>query len=372
MKTASQEKAMWFLRGRLTPGSDVHSLAINKPSFSVGRRAESALCLPSQAVSGRHAQLVEREGRMYVVDLFSTNGTFLNGVPVNGEAALNDGDLLQFADTAFRVCRERVTLENHTIQNMESMAENAFSLVQFDKLIHQESVLPYYQPLVTLPDRKVFGYEVLGRSKLVGLETPRAMFLAASQLNMEAELSHLMRVAGMSNSARLPGTPSLFLNTHPSEVVNFGLLESLKKAREKDPTHPIVLEIHEAAVTDLPSMAHLREELNKLDIGLAYDDFGAGQSRLRDIIDVPPDYLKFDMSLIRDIDRAPQRRQEMLAGLVRSAKDMGIQPLAEGIETEAEHDVLVQMGFTTAQGFLYGRPHSARSASEEEDLEALV
>ena len=126
--------------------------------------------------------------------------------------------------------------------------------------------------------------------------------------------------------------------------------------RERHPDLEIVLEMHEAAVTKPDTMRVLRRELRKLNIGLAYDDFGSGQSRLRDIIDVPPDCLKFDISLIHGIDRAAPKRQEMLASLVRSVRDMGIMALAEGVETQGEHDTVLSMGFNAGQGFFYGRP----------------
>ena len=347
----------WFLRGRIDHAAAVQTMPVRTDRFIIGRQSDCALSLPSPAVSSEHAELVERGEDLWVIDLNSTNGTFLNGVPVRHEAKLRIGDLVQFADMAFRVCCEQVAPQrNQTVCSAEQLAETAFSLVQFDRLITQQSVIPYYQPLVRLPSREVFGYEVLGRSRLVGLETPRAMFLAASQLNMEAELSHLMRVAGAVNSGKLPGTPALYLNTHPSEVVEFGLLDSLSETRKDNPELKIVLEIHEAAVTDGDTMRVLRRELKKLNIGLAYDDFGAGQSRLRDIIDVPPDCLKFDISLIHAIDSAPPKRQEMLASLVRSVRDMGIIALAEGVETLAEHETVLSMGFNAAQGYYYGRP----------------
>ncbi len=71
---------------------------------------------------------------------------------------------------------------------------------------------------------------------------------------------------------------------------------------------------------------------------------------------MPPDVLKFDMQLIRDIDKAASTRQELLASLVRIANEIGTVPLAEGVETEAEHEVCLQMGFQLGQGYLYGRP----------------
>jgi EAL domain-containing protein (putative c-di-GMP-specific phosphodiesterase class I) len=64
------------------------------------------------------------------------------------------------------------------------------------------------------------------------------------------------------------------------------------------------------------------------------------------------------MSLIRDIDKAPATKQEMLAALVKLARDLGTTPLAEGVETEEEHEVCKQMNFELGQGYLYGRPAS--------------
>jgi len=90
-------------------------------------------------------------------------------------------------------------------------------------------------------------------------------------------------------------------------------------------------------------------------MGLAYDDFGLGQSRLIELSEVPPDYLKFNMSLIRNIHTACQRKQQMVERLVKMAHDFGIHPLAEGIETKQERDVCIQLGFTCAQGFFFGR-----------------
>lgn len=79
-----------------------------------------------------------------------------------------------------------------------------------------------------------------------------------------------------------------------------------------------------------------------------------------ELAEVAPDFLKFDISLIRDIHLAPQC-QQMVAGLVRLVRDLGIQPLAEGIEQQAEAEVCRHIGFTHAQGYFYGRPVPAES-----------
>ena len=107
-------------------------------------------------------------------------------------------------------------------------------------------------------------------------------------------------------------------------------------------------------------MRKLREALDGLSIQLAYDDFGAGQARLVDLIEVPPDYLKFDICLVRDIHKAGEPRRQMLETLVRMAHDLGVAVLAEGVECQAEGDVCSQLGFDFAQGYHYGKPAPIR------------
>jgi FOG: EAL domain len=108
-------------------------------------------------------------------------------------------------------------------------------------------------------------------------------------------------------------------------------------------------------------MQTLRDTLQELDMGLAYDDFGAGQARLAELADVPPDYLKFDIGLIRNIHLATPDRQRMLASLVRMVRELGTAALAEGVETADEHRVCQELGFELGQGFYYGKPAVAKS-----------
>jgi EAL domain-containing protein (putative c-di-GMP-specific phosphodiesterase class I) len=173
---------------------------------------------------------------------------------------------------------------------------------------------------------------------------------------MEAALSRLFRYEGVRQGHELPGQANLFLNTHPTELSDEGLIESLIELREAAPTVSLTLEIHEAAITDLEKMTKLRASLKRLDIQLAYDDFGAGQARLVDLIEVPPDYLKFDIALVRDIHHGSTQRVQMLETLVRMAHDLGVAVLAEGIECEGEGDACAQLGFDLAQGYHFGKP----------------
>ena len=158
----------------------------------------------------------------------------------------------------------------------------------------------------------------------------------------------------------LPESSRIYVNTHPRELGKPGLLESMAQVRSMTADLPITLEIHESAVTSAREMFDLKSRLRDLNIQIAYDDFGAGQNRLAELCNASPDVLKFDMGLIRDIDKAPPERTKVLSSLVRIVIDLGVIALAEGIETEAEARVCQELGFAMAQGYYFGRPAPPR------------
>jgi len=180
--------------------------------------------------------------------------------------------------------------------------------------------------------------------------------LTAARLNLEEKLSALCRTVGVLAGRELPGRPRIFVNTHPTECLMTGVLSSLRELRALVPEQPITLELHEATVTDTRTMKELRAQLNDLQITLAYDDFGAGQSRLIDLVQVPPDYLKFDIHMIRDLHQANAAKRQLVKTLVAMVRDFEIAALAEGIECNEEREVCKELGFEFAQGYFFGRP----------------
>jgi EAL domain-containing protein (putative c-di-GMP-specific phosphodiesterase class I) len=345
---------VWFLVGRLFPEEPVRHLPVHSSPYPVGRRADASLCLPSRAVSSLHAELIDHGNRLAVRDLGSTNGTYVNGQRVVGEVELDQDDLVQFADVPFRVLKQTSWAGAATAN--EDVFDMAMALVQFDRLLNERVVIPHYHAIVGMSDENVVGFEVLARSRIPGLEMPAAMFSAAVQLNMEVQLSETIRWQSIQQTMTLANPPHLFLNTHPAELREPGLIDSIRGIRELSPGQRITLEIHEKSIVDGQAMKEIRSALRDLDVGLAFDDFGAGQARLLELADVSPDYLKFDMSLIRSIHRASAEHRRMVAALVQMVREMDVVSVAEGIETVEERDVCLEMGFELAQGFLFGKP----------------
>lgn len=351
--SASLLTSGWFLQGAIPPDGHVTRFPIPTGRFQVGRRPDVNLSLQDPSVSKLHAEFAATEFSLVIYDLDSTNGTFVNGIRVDREAAIDEHDIVQFAGFEFVVGRTHLSDSGGT--QVKSVSEWMQTLTQFHKLMTERALVPHFQPIIRLSDNHTIGYEILARSVLPGMASPRDMFDAAERTSLAPSLSVLCRQTGIEVAQRLAGSTPMFVNTHPSENAESGLLESMKELRLMAPQQPIVLELHEAAITQPRKITELRDALLELDIGLAFDDFGAGQSRLQELAEVAPDYLKFDMSLIRDIHLSSQR-QQIVAGLVRMALDLNIQPLAEGIESAEESEICRRIGFTHAQGYYYGKP----------------
>ncbi len=349
----------WYLSECSEHEGQPRAVHVTVSPFRIGRLPNLGLSVCSGSVSKTHAELLLEDDALSVRDLGSTNGTFVNGRRISECTRLTENDLLQLANVIFRVGRERQRTPQHTIE--DNAGDWAQSLCQFDRLMNQRAVTPHFQPIVELATRNIVGFEALARSALSGLEQPRLMFAVAEKFDQQCELSEMLRVEGVLAGAALANRPAIFVNTHPAEIVTPRLLESIRRLRARFPRQKLVIEIHEAAATDSNALLEFRRMLRELDMQLAFDDFGAGQARLLELTEIAPEFVKFDIDLIRGIDAADSRRQTTLAALVRMVADLGIVTLAEGIETEAEARKCREFGFSLAQGYLFGRPAPALS-----------
>ncbi len=353
---------IWYLEGFVDDRRRLHRVPLLSLPFRIGRHPEQELTLASPAISTRHAEIRGSKRGLEIVDLDSTNGTLLNGEPVTGCRTVRDGDILQFATLEFRLGilepDRTEALLGRTVEIGQPLpALLVERTMRLRELLEQEAVETHFQPIVLLSDRRTMGHEVLGRSRLPSLPLGSwELFEIAAVVGAEAKLSRLFRRHGAVDCRRLPAEMVFFFNTHPAELHEGGLLDSLRQVRDEHPQLRIVLEIHEAAVTEPALMARLRQELRELGIGLAYDDFGAGRTRLAELAAAPPDYLKFDRSMIEGIDHDGGARRQLLSTLVGMADGMGIRSIAEGIEREAEVTTCAELGFELGQGFLFGRP----------------
>ena len=362
------ETSEWSLVGCIDPKQGLSEVAITTQPFSIGRRDCCDLTLESARVSGRHAELMRVGDHLLLRDLGSTNGTYLQGRRITDVTPVGEGDLIQIADVEMRL---RWTAEDAApaIRGMETTAveidafEPSWMFTSFEKLMDRPGVIPFYQPVIRLDDQRTVGLEVLARSNIKGLESPLGMFTTAELLGRETELSLECRHRGVIVARHIADCTAcnvpIFLNTHPAEDLLTGVLPDIAELRSRHPEVPLVLEIHEAAFARVPEMQTLARELDDLGVELAYDDFGAGQSRLVELLEVPPTYLKFDRSIIQAMTEPGGRQMRMVEHLLGMMVESGIRTLAEGVETQQQAQLCRDIGFELAQGYLFGRPQPA-------------
>ncbi|MCC7410159.1 MAG: EAL domain-containing protein [Gammaproteobacteria bacterium] len=360
---------LWYLEGCIDTDGVPRRVSLVTSPFRIGRRADLELCLPFSNISGTHAEIVLRRDGPWIADCNSRNGTFVNRARIEAPTRLNPGDLIHLTRNEFVVGRRAGMRDADDVTSITDvgmatlMRPGMAALPALRELLLQGAVTPHYQPIVALDESDARMFEVLGRGAHPALPTaPYELFGIAAQARCEAELSRVFRRAGIDNAAALPKPTTLFINTHPAELLGDGvatLVATLAELRAQQPRIELVFEVHEGVVIHRAHMAELRTLLRDLGIGLAYDDFGAGQARLLELVDVPPDFLKFDIAMVRNIHVASPAKQMLLHTLVRMACDLGITCLAEGIEQQAEWETCQQMGFRYAQGYLFGRPAPA-------------
>jgi len=345
----------WLLESRVGALPGPHRTPVQPVPFRIGRAAGLHMVLTHEHVSKAHAEIYSDGVALRVRDLRSRNGTFLNQQPVT-DAALHEDDLLRIGPYEYKLVPEDrgLPLAAETLP-----LNRQIKAMRVKELIAKGAVDVVFQPLVSFETGKAVAYEALGRGAFPDLSaSPVELFDLAGALGPEAqaELSRLFRRRSVEAAAAFDPPPLLFLNTHPADLEHPGLLESLEQLRKDAPRVPLVIEVHETALANPALITWLRSRLAALDIALAYDDFGAGQARLLELAEAPPDYLKFDRRFVTGLETAPESRQRLVASLVAAARELRARTVAEGVETEGEADACRRAGFTHAQGYYFGRP----------------
>jgi EAL domain-containing protein (putative c-di-GMP-specific phosphodiesterase class I) len=220
-----------------------------------------------------------------------------------------------------------------------------------------DSVWMAYQPIVQAATGSLFGYEALLRSDDPALPDPGAFLDAAERLGRLYDVGRVVRGKASEPMDRLPPSASLFINLHAVELGDETLLSPSAPLTAVAPR--VVLEITERAslevIDDVPSrVARLRE----LGFRIALDDLGVGYSGLTNFARLEPDFVKLDMSLVRDIHKNPMKRK-LVRSMTTLCKDMGITVVAEGIEVVEERDTIVELGCDLLQGYFLARPSRA-------------
>ena len=213
-------------------------------------------------------------------------------------------------------------------------------------------ITPVFQPIANLRTGGVAGVEALARFRVEPVRSPEAWFSDAESCGLHAELDLAAAAAALEVMPRLPERAFLSINMAPATAVSERFIDAIKGVD----SDRLIIEITEHdAVHDYAVLASSLARFRADGGRVAVDDAGAGFASLRHTLAIDPDIIKLDITLVRDID-SDRARRALARALISFAEEMDAAIVAEGIETDAEIDVLRDLGVHFGQGYRLARP----------------
>ena len=268
-------------------------------------------------------------------------------------ASLTDRDL-----SVMRVFAEMVA--EHVQE--ESSRRDARRAVEarIDAVLQADGLRMVFQPIVEVATNRVVAFESLARFASDPYRTPDIWFEEAALVGRGIELEVKAIRMALAALVHLPDEIYLTVNVSPETLVKGAFAEVLAGF----PLDRIVVEVTEhQAIERYEELADVIEPLQAQGLRIAIDDAGAGYASFRHILNLHPHIVKLDISITRSIDTDRSRRA-LAAALCGFAIETGCRIVAEGVETEAELQVIRALGVGKAQGYYLGRPMSLEQAKE--------
>jgi EAL domain-containing protein (putative c-di-GMP-specific phosphodiesterase class I) len=238
---------------------------------------------------------------------------------------------------------------------------------ELSRIIALGDVRAVFHPIVRLADGHVIGHEALTRPVGEGssFDSVEELFAFAESTELLMDFERLCRKTAILAAASLPERGLLFLNASPQAVEDpdwsAGGMDRLLAQSGMAPAD-VVIEITErVAIVKHDEFQTALRAFKDRGYRVAVDDMGAGYSSFQALEAIEPDFLKFDVSLVRDIDRSSIKRG-LLESLRHLAVKIGARVIAEGVEREEERETLLSLGIELAQGYVFHREDAARHA----------
>jgi len=273
---------------------------------------------------------------------------------LGGEKAVTPTSLSSSTSTeATQPTLARGTLPNPLVDSKETAEQLRALEAKLERCL--TTLHMHFQPIVHAATRARFGYEALLRATDKALPHPGAILDAAERLERIPMLGRAVRA---QTAKVIAGSPIergvVFINLHLLDLFDKQLTSAFAPLSRV--ASRVVLEITER--TSLEGQLDLRyrvAELRELGFRIAIDDLGGGHARMGTFTPLDTDFVKLDMSLVRDVDKH-QMKQRLIRSITDLCRDQGTMVIGEGVETEAEAEVLVDLGCDLLQGYLIAKP----------------
>ena len=292
------------------------------------------------------------------------------------EPGTSRDDLLHDADVAMYRAKERGRGGQVTLFDVDRMGGRSAGRLDLDAALHhaveRDEIEVYYQPLMSLADRRIVGAEALVRwdHPEHGILAPEQFIELAEDNGTILSIGHTVFERACRQAVEWRETfgawLKVYVNLSARQFAQVDLAEHVAAVLRSTGIDPaqLCLEITESlAMDDVDTTRAVLGKLHGLGISLAIDDFGTGHSSLGYLSRFPVDVIKIDQSFVRDIDRDPVK-SAIVCAVVGLSDAIGSETVVEGVETQAELEQLEGLGCHAAQGFYFSRPLPATSFTD--------
>jgi len=291
------------------------------------------------------------------------------GIALYPDDSLDKSSLLKFSDTAMYKAKEAGGNRYEFYES--SMTQKAFEHIkmqeEFINALRNGEFEIYYLPQYDMQQNSISGVEALIRwnHPTKGMLNPDNFLPYIEKVNLLYRLDKWMMNSAIKEFSRWKdmgiAPDKLSLNIRMAELANEQWERKVIKTLKRlsfDVSH-LELEISEREIMKHPTrVVALLESMHRQGVGIVIDDFGTGFSSIKQLKQLPIDKIKIDKSLIVDL-LDNKDSFDMANIIIAVSKSMGVDIIAEGIETQQQADTLYQIGCRYAQGYYYGKPMSS-------------
>jgi diguanylate cyclase (GGDEF)-like protein len=278
-------------------------------------------------------------------------------------------ELLRKADSALYRAKQggRNLVHHYDARRDELLAERHTLEQEMREGIATDQFVPFYQPIVGLERRNVSSMEMLCRWRHPerGLLTPDKFIAVAETSGLIAPLTFALLRAACRDIERFPPNWRVSINVAPQQIENPELVEQLLAIVHEAGVPPSRFDVElteTALVNDTARARAVILALKKAGMTVTLDDFGTGYSSLSYLAEMTFDRIKIDRSFVDTIDKPESAK--IVAAIIGLSRSLGVDTVAEGVETELQATTLHRMGCRNAQGYLFGRPMPPRDLSD--------
>ncbi|MDH3628821.1 MAG: EAL domain-containing protein [Acidobacteriota bacterium] len=287
-----------------------------------------------------------------------------------GHARLSQNPFYRFERRLQHAVAEAAAMDARVERRRESSWSEAL-----DQIISRAAVETLFQPVVDLKNRAVLGWEAFSRGPHDSeLESPRRMFAVSKRMGRSGDLDRLCRETALRASAEMVGRGKIFVNAlaHAEDAEGWETEGDLFRQLEAISLQPedLVLEFSErGADTNGDHFVEVLRNVQDQGYAVALDDIGTGYAGRELLERIRPQYMKLDVSLVRDVHEN-LIKQELLSTIVDLSHSIGAEVIAEGVECREEVDTLIDSGARFGQGYLFAEPAPPAAAFQGGQLPA--